>query len=87
MMAREKSINEKWRDWRLDSAFVNEKKGDDKIQVPGIGMYTYDTLKSKVQRMAKDLSDNAKRGKWNKSSRNGIRAFAEMWDALTEYER
>ena len=57
-MAREKSINEKWRDWRLDSAFVNEKKGDDKIQVPGIGMYTYDTLKSKVQRMAKDLSDN-----------------------------
>ena len=50
-------------------------------------MYTYDTLKSKVQRMAKDLSDNAKRGKWNKSSRNGIRAFAEMWDALTEYER
>ena len=86
-MAREKSINEKWRDWRLDFAFVNEKKGDDKIQVPGIGMYTYDTLKSKVQRMAKDLSDNAKRGKWNKSSRNGIRAFAEMWDALTEYER
>ena len=86
-MAREKSINEKWRDWRLDSSFVNEKKGDDKIQVPGIGMYTYDTLKSKVQRMAKDLSDNAKRGKWNKSSRNGIRAFAEMWDALTEYER
>ena len=86
-MAREKSINEKWRDWRLDSTFVNEKKGDDKIQVPGIGMYTYDTLKSKVQKMAKDLSDNAKRGKWNKSSRNGIRAFAEMWDALTEYER
>ena len=86
-MPREKSINEKWRDWRLDSSFVNEKKGDDKIQVPGIGMYTYDTLKSKVQRMAKDLSDNAKRGKWNKSSRNGIRAFAEMWDALTEYER
>ena len=86
-MAREKSINEKWRDWRLDSAFVNEKKGDDKIQVPGIGMYTYDTLKSKVQRMAKDLSDNAKRGIWYKSSRNGIRAFAEMWDALTEYER
>ena len=86
-MPREKSINEKWRDWRLDSSFVNEKKGDDKIQVPGIGMYTYDTLKSKVQRMAKDLSDNAKRGKWNKSSRNGIRAFAQMWDALTEYER
>ena len=86
-MPREKSINEKWRDWRLDSSFVNEKKGDDKIQVPGIGMYTDDTLKSKVQRMAKDLSDNAKRGKWNKSSRNGIRAFAQMWDALTEYER
>ena len=86
-MPREKSINEKWRDWRLDSSFVNEKKGDDKIQVPGIGMYTYDTLKSKVQRMAKDLSDNAKRGKWNKSSRNGIRAFDQMWDALAAYER
>ena len=54
-MAREKSINEKWRDWRLDSAFVNEKKGDDKIQVPGIGMYTYDTLKSKVQKILEYL--------------------------------
>ena len=78
---------EKWRDWRLDSTFVNEKKGDDKIQVPGIGVYTYDTLKSKVQRMAKDLEKSAKRGSWDKSSRNGIRAFAEMWNALAEYDK
>jgi len=65
---------------------VSEKKSE-KIQVPGIGVYTWDTLTSKVQSMAKDLSVNAKRGNWNKSSRNGIRAFAEMWNALAEYDR
>jgi hypothetical protein len=65
---------------------VSEKKSE-KIQVPGIGVYTWDTLTSKVHRMAKDLEKNAKRGDWNKSSRNGIRAFAEMWKALAEYDR
>ncbi len=70
-----------------ENNIVVEKRGDDEIQVQGIGMYTYDTLKDKVQKMAKDLSVNAKRGNWNKSSRNGIRAFAEMWNALAEYDR
>ena len=85
-MAREKSINEKWKDWRLDSSFVNEKKSE-KIRVPGIGVYDWNTLTSKVQRMAKDLDKHSKRGDWNKASRNGIRAFAEMWSALAEYDR
>tara|TARA_B100000427_G_C15085939_1_gene410605 strand:+ start:242 stop:478 length:237 start_codon:yes stop_codon:yes gene_type:complete len=70
-----------------ENNIVVEKRGDDEIQVQGIGMYTYETLKSQVQRMSKDLSVNAKRGNWNKASRNGIRAFAEMWNALAEYER
>ena len=70
-----------------ENNIVVEKRGDDEIQVQGIGMYTYETLKAKVQKLAKDLQVNAKRGNWNKSSRNGIRAFAEMWSALTEYER
>ena len=35
----------------------------------------------------KDLEKNSKKGDWNKSSRNAIRAFAEMWNALAEYER
>ena len=65
---------------------VSEKKSE-KIQVPGIGVYTWDTLTSQVQRMSKDLSVNAKKGNWNKASRNGIRAFAEMWNALAEYDR
>ena len=86
-MSREKSIHEKWRDWRLDKSFVSEKKAEDKIQVSGIGVYTYDTLKNKVQRMTKDLEKSAKRENWNKSSRNTIRAFAEMWNALAEYDR
>ena len=65
---------------------LNEKKSE-RIQVPGIGMYDWNTLTSKVIKMAKDLEKNAKRGDWSKSSRNGIRAFAEMWNALAEYER
>ena len=43
-------------------------------------------LKKKVQKMSIDLLKNAKHGEWKKSSRNGIRAFAEMWDALAKYE-
>ena len=58
----------------------------DKIRVQGIGTYTYDTLKRDVKRKALDLAKNAKKGDWRKVSRNGIRAFAEMWDALYEYE-
>ena len=65
---------------------LNEKKSE-RIQVPGIGMYDWNTLTSKVIKMAKDLEKNAKRGDWSKSSRNGIRAFAEMWNALAEYDR
>lgn len=84
-MARKKSITEKWKDWRLNKSFVSEKS--EKIQVPGIGVYDWNTLTSKVIRMAKDLEKNAKKGNWNKSSRNGIRAFAEMWNALAEYDK
>ena len=65
---------------------ITEKKSE-KIQVPGIGVYTWDTLTSKVIKMSKDLEKNTKKGDWNKSSRNAIRAFAEMWNAFAEYER
>ena len=65
---------------------ITEDKSE-KIQVPGIGVYTWDTLTSKVVKMARDLEKNAKKGNWNKSSRNGIRALAEMWNALAEYDR
>ena len=66
---------------------LDEKKGDDQIQVPGIGMYSYDVLKKKVENMSKDLAKNAKKGTYNRASRNGIRAFAAMWEALAEYDR
>ena len=65
---------------------LKEKKSE-RIQVPGVGTYDWNTLTKKVIRMTKDLEKNAKRGNWDKSSRNGIRAFAEMWNALAEYDR
>ncbi len=58
---------------------------NNQINVPGIGMYDYETLKKKIQIMSNDLAKNAKRGLWRKSSRNDIRAFAEMWGALSQY--
>ena len=64
---------------------LEEKK--DKIQVQGLGVYTPKVLKDKVTRMSIDLAKVAKRGDWNKSSRNSIRALGEMWGALSEYER
>ena len=64
---------------------ITEDKSD-QINVQGIGTYDYETLKKKVQIMSNDLAKNAKRGIWRKSSRNDLRAFAEMWDALSRYE-
>jgi|TARA_R110000744_G_scaffold340757_1_gene446038 hypothetical protein len=58
----------------------------DRINVSGIGTYDYTTLKKKVQIMSNDLAKNAKKGLWRKSSRNDLRAFAEMWGALSRYE-
>jgi hypothetical protein len=58
----------------------------DRINVSGIGTYDYKTLKKKVQLMSNDLAKNAKKGLWRKSSRNDVRAFAEMWGALSQYE-
>ena len=69
------------------SGIILERNDDDEIQVPGIGMYTYGTLKDKVKKMSKELSKWAKKGDYKKGGRNGIRAFAEMWHALYEYER
>lgn len=59
----------------------------EKIQVRGVGIYDLNSLTNKVIKMAKDLEKSAKKGDWQKSSRNSIRAFAEMWDALSEYDR
>ena len=50
---------------------VNE--ASDKIQVQGLGVYPYDALKKKVQKMSIDLLKNAKKGEWKKSSRNSTR--------------
>jgi|TARA_Y100000310_G_scaffold329924_1_gene400620 hypothetical protein len=61
-------------------------EASDKIQVKGVGTYDYDTLKKKVQKMSLDLVKNAKKGNWKRLSVHGIRAFAEMWQALSEYE-
>jgi hypothetical protein len=67
---------------------VDEKiNKDDKIQVRGVGMYTYATLKSTLQDKAKDLFKQAKGEKWSRVSRGGLRAMAEMWDAMAKYDR
>ena len=63
---------------------VNEDS--DKIQIQGVGVYKYDALKKKVQKMSLDLAKISKKSDWGKASRNGIRAFAEMWNALYYYE-
>ena len=65
---------------------IKEAKSD-RINVSGIGTYDYESLKRKVQNMSNDLAKNAKRGIWRKSSRNDLRAFAEMWNALSEYDK
>ena len=55
------------------------------------GVYEGDKIEQGVEMSPlgrkQDLEKNAKRGVWSMSSRNGIRAFAEMWNALAEYDR
>ena len=70
----------------IKERYFKEAKSE-RIQVRGVGVYDRDTLTKKVITMVKDLEKNAKRGDWDKTSRNGIRAFAEMWNALAEYDR
>ena len=72
---------------KLKELIKEGPKDNDKVQVPGIGMYTYKTLKKDVQRKAADLAKQAKQENWMRVGRSGIRALAEMWDALDEYER
>tara|TARA_R100000008_G_C3583343_1_gene170235 strand:- start:2199 stop:2477 length:279 start_codon:yes stop_codon:yes gene_type:complete len=82
----------------VDLIPTNERSGDygyankelstpRKVVVQGIGVYTYPVLKKKVQKLALDLSKNAKSGNFSKASQRGIRAFAAMWEALAEYDR
>ena len=69
--------------FKIDSE-LNE--ASDKIQVQGIGVYSYDVLKQRVQKQTLDLAKQAKKGDWKRISKSGIEALASMWEALITYE-
>lgn len=68
------------------SHIILEKSGDDKIQVQGVGMYTYDTLVKKVEGMTKDLMKLNKKKNHYRVGRNSIKVYAAYWNALKKYE-
>ena len=64
---------------------IVEKK-DDKIQVQGVGIFTYKTLKKNVEKKLKDLTRRNKQGAHYGVGKNQFNMLSLMWTALHNYE-
>ena len=64
---------------------LKEKK-DNKIQVPGVGVYDYKSLKKNVEKKLKDLTKRNKQGAHSGISKNQFDLLSVMWNALKNYE-
>ena len=56
---------------------VKEAK-DDEIIVPGIGKYTYKSLKSRLEAQSKDLMNRAKKNEFDRIGKGNLNAFIVM---------
>ena len=64
---------------------ITEKKSD-KIQVRGVGMYSYDILTRKVEKMAADLLKKSKKEDFAGLGSRTMKSFGAMWDALATHQ-
>jgi hypothetical protein len=64
---------------------ITEKKSD-KIQVQGVGVYSYDVLVSKVTKMAADLLKKSKKKDFAGLGSRTMKSFGAMWDALATHQ-
>ena len=62
------------------------EKKDDKIQVQGVGIFTYKTLKKNVEKKLKDLTRRNKQGAHYGLGKNQFNMLSLMWISLQNYE-
>ena len=63
---------------------VNE--ASDKIQIPGVGVSSYDNLKKNVNKKVQDLLKRSKKGNHTGVGERDIKLLGVMWKALADYE-
>ena len=61
-------------------------EASDKIQVQGVGVYSYDVLVSKVTKMAADLLTKSKKKDFAGLGSRTLQSFGAMWDALATHQ-
>ena len=63
---------------------VNE--ASDKIQIPGVGVSSYDNLKKNVNKKVQDLLKRSKKGSHMGVGESQFKLLGVMWKALADYE-
>ena len=64
---------------------ITEKKSD-KIQIPGVGVSSYDNLKRNVNKKVQDLLKRSKKGSHIGVAESQFKLLGVMWKALADYE-
>ena len=59
---------------------------NDKIQIPGVGVMKYDTLKRDVNKKVQDLLKRSKKGNHTGMDEKQFKLLGVMWKALADYE-
>ena len=63
---------------------ITEKS--DKIQIPGVGVSSYDNLKKNVNKKVQDLLKRSKKGNHTGVAETQFKLLGVMWKALADYE-
>jgi hypothetical protein len=63
---------------------ITEKS--DKIQIPGVGVSSYDNLKKNVNKKVQDLLKRSKKSNHTGVGENQFKLLGVMWKALADYE-
>ena len=63
-----------------------EKLSEEKIQIPGVGVMSYDGLKKNVNKKIQDLLKRSKKGNHTGVGENQFKLLGVMWKALADYE-
>ena len=63
-----------------------EKLSEEKIQIPGVGVMSFDGLKKNVNKKVQDLLKRSKKGNHTGVGENQFKLLGVMWKALADYE-
>ena len=82
----EGELQKKYHDKIMKLKDLIVEKKDDKIQVQGVGVFTYKSLKKNVEKKLKDLTRRNRQGSHYGVGENQFKMLQTMWKALRNYE-